>query len=252
MTNRTLDARIEYEYSLQQLDLLHSYDALVRFGDHALSALTNRRVSHKTIDRIAGAITDNRMRDEVTVYPHDYSATYGDTFGFGWYYIELEDRFADLLTKSNSDYIIDQFQPYIKRGSQNVKIENNSGLIELWFKVYGSNGLYTPEFLVIAEIINDLEQYPALDGEDLSQREYDSALENIASELTYVVADTVTIDDKLTKRIWDYLWDNDEEALDPVDSSGEPYPSRDSLESACRALSIPLDIDQYDEEELED
>lgn len=92
----------------------------------------------------------------------------------------------------------------------------------------------TDAWLKWCEIKCALDDYPVLDEEDYSRREYESAVEWISSEGTRYLADEGVPED-WAEQVWSWLWENDQGELESRDDQG-PAPSRDSIREALRAL----------------
>jgi hypothetical protein len=92
-----------------------------------------------------------------------------------------------------------------------------------------------------AERITDaLSDYPVLDDEDFSRREYEATIANIASELgrTTVERNGVEVDsEELAGELFSWFWDNNQGAVEARDGNGG-YPSSEEIEDGLRGLGF--------------
>lgn len=106
----------------------------------------------------------------------------------------------------------------------------------LAFKAVDDEGEPSTILEVLEKWFDALSDYPCADDMALSTKEYEIALENIRSNGSRFLADDAHTED-WEERVWKWLWDNDQRALDDMDGQG-PYPSDESLRSAVRALGM--------------
>ena len=78
------------------------------------------------------------------------------------------------------------------------------------------------------------EQYPVLDDEDYSRRQYEAGLENIS----YVGSVAYEAPDDWPAQVFSWLWDNDQEALDYRDEEDGYAPSEDAVNRAIIYLGF--------------
>lgn len=94
----------------------------------------------------------------------------------------------------------------------------------------------TPVAQFIAELYRQLDNYPILNEEDYSEREYNATLENIESAASWFACkNDVELPDNYANILFDHFWDNDQSAVENSDDQGG-YPSDDQLEFAFIAL----------------
>jgi hypothetical protein len=101
----------------------------------------------------------------------------------------------------------------------------------------------TKMFEVLTEWSNSLADYPCADDDDLSKREYENTLENITNEGTRFVVETAPL--TWAEDVFGWLWDNDQEEVDPKDGFGG-YPSQEAIKKALSALGW---LEKEDEDE---
>jgi hypothetical protein len=88
------------------------------------------------------------------------------------------------------------------------------------------------------ELQGSIEDYPVLDEEDYSEKEYEAAVENISEIGRSFVIDSAP--DDWPEQVWSWLWNNDQIQLDNGDGNGA-YPSEDSVKKALADLNIHED-----------
>jgi hypothetical protein len=103
----------------------------------------------------------------------------------------------------------------------------------------------TEAFKCLCEIAERLADYPLLDEEDHSRREYEATLENIGNEGRRLF-------DKDAPEGWEvhvfrWLWNNNQGAIENTDDQGG-YPSEDNIKEALIALLL---IEADEEEEVD-
>lgn len=186
--------------------------------------------------------------DEVSECPEDWALVY------------IDNRDSRLLEESNADAIRGELAPYLDDEKHGVCLFTRTA--NHWavgwvggyaIRVYepvnneseGDRAL-TPVFLKWCQIQEQLQDYPVLDDEDYSRREYEATLENIQSEGHNLVRDDAPED--WPERCWRWFWDNDQGAIENVDDQGG-YPDEDEMRECLLALHF-LDEYHMDEEEL--
>lgn len=105
----------------------------------------------------------------------------------------------------------------------------------LSFRALTPEGKPTAVWRWLAEWFARLEHYACADDAELSKREYEGALENIASIGEGRVTDGAPED--WPKKVWQWLWDHKQDELEASDGDA-PYPSREAVHEAMRALGI--------------
>jgi hypothetical protein len=101
----------------------------------------------------------------------------------------------------------------------------------------------------ILKVINDLEDYPLLDEDDYSDREYNATIENIKGELhsaTFNYQETKEYTDmdseKAAGLVYHWLSDNNDRELESSDDTGG-YPSTESITKALLSLKLIKDME---------
>lgn len=115
-----------------------------------------------------------------------------------------------------------------------------------WIAIHKSD---TGALAEAEKIIEELENYPVLDDEDYSRREYEAAIENITDSLRML---GYGADDNLAKDIFSWLSNNDDYALENTDDSGAWIPDDkilEAIEGICTNRSR-LQMDMVETEEM--
>ncbi len=93
-----------------------------------------------------------------------------------------------------------------------------------------------PVALFIRDLYEQLDDYPILNEDDYSQREYDATYENIKNEASYVARrNAVALPDNYVDMLWVWFDNNNQRAIENTDDQGG-YPSEDELTEAFTAL----------------
>ncbi|APU89149.1 conserved hypothetical protein [Virus Rctr71] len=101
-----------------------------------------------------------------------------------WFITYTHHRDSGLLDESNALVIDKALEPF--EGTDTIQEHHTHwavGWVDGWaIRVYNNDGTITEAFKAYADPAYALSQYPILDEEDFSQREYDATIENIESE----------------------------------------------------------------------
>lgn len=164
-----------------------------------------------------------------------------------WCIVYTSSRDSRLLDESNAAAIEKILAPYLEADDPDIIAERHNhwavGYVDGYaIRVYDVNGTITPAFRAWCDIVASLEDYPLLDEEDYSRREYDATLANIESELRRVEYE---LPDDASSAIFSWLWDNEQREVESRDDQGG-YPSREALERACESLGYVYTGDDAD------
>jgi len=96
------------------------------------------------------------------------------------------------------------------------------------------DGTATKAFHCLVEIANRLNNYPVLNEEDYSEREWHATLENIGNNGCQLLDDPP---DGWEGMVLNWLWENNQSAVENVDDQGG-YPSKDEIKEALIALKL--------------
>lgn len=137
-----------------------------------------------------------------------------------WCIVYTNNRDSGLLTQSNSSAIEKIMTPFLEGNDCNEEQHNHwaVGWVDGYsIRVFDSFNNPTPAILQWIEIQERLEDYPLLDEDDYSQREYDAMIENLESQ-SYI-ADIDLPGDWINK-VLDYCEENHQDMLENSDDTG--------------------------------
>lgn len=98
------------------------------------------------------------------------------------------------------------------------------------------DGDITDAFRAYHELAQRLADYPLLDEEDFSRREYEATLENIA-DAAWRLKRQFDLPDGWESQVFDWFWQHNQSAVENVDDQGG-YPDEDELEEAFDSLGF--------------
>lgn len=152
----------------------------------------------------------------------------------------IRTRDSTLLEKTNAAALLDALKEdaTIPREDWSVHTFDHWGfgwVEHLAFRARNPDGTPTAVCLFLAKWSAALSDYPCADDAAYSEAQYEAALENIEDEGRALVFDGA--DGEWPARVWRWLWDNDQTALEDADGSG-PYPSREAISKALGALGL--------------
>ena len=105
-----------------------------------------------------------------------------------------------------------------------------------WFEIILVDPKATKKVEIAEEIRSKLEDYPLLDEDDYSRREYEDTISSIKSEIRFSFGDRELPPDA-AEDVYRWLADHDPIAIESVDDGGG-YPSEDELRKALTALKL--------------
>jgi len=150
--------------------------------------------------------------------------------GETWAWTFSHNRDSQTLDESNWDAITADMR---ERGfGKDTAIERFGHWAVGWterlaVRMLDKKGKVTKAGKAIIDWQHKLESYPVADEEELSRREYERSIENIASE--------GQISEEEAKLVFDWLWSNNQEALTHTEESGVYYPARKDIQTALDA-----------------
>lgn len=155
-----------------------------------------------------------------------------------WGLIYTHNRDSDLLDLSNSGVIAEALQPFTEGDDPDVVFESHRhwavGHIDGFSIRVFRGGEITEAFRTYHELSLRLADYPVLDEEDYSTREYDATLENI-TDAAWRVGRAYDLPEDWESDVYSWLSDNDDEEIENRDDRGG-YPSEEALLRAFDAL----------------
>jgi hypothetical protein len=171
---------------------------------------------------------------------------------FVWYRDNIEDaenwgilythnRDSGLLDQSNASVIEKALEPFTEGDDPDLVMESHNhwavGHVDGFSIRVFRDGEITPAFKVYHELAERIAEYPILDEEDYSRREFEATIENI-SDAAWRVKDEYELSDDWQYTVYDWLSDNDSGAVENTDDEGA-YSSEESLRAAFDALGFP-------------
>lgn len=159
--------------------------------------------------------------------------------------VYTHNRDSDNRAVSNASVIKKELQLYIENGD--VIPEHHRHWAVGWVDGYAilvlRNGKPTDAFKKWLELQARIEEYPILDEEDYSKRNYDDTCENIDTECYGMIRENLPEDWKA--QVYDWLWKHDQSAITETSEDGVGWPRKKSLLPALTALGF-LDPDYED------
>jgi hypothetical protein len=169
---------------------------------------------------------------------------YGGNMYIGWYSSLGQHRDSTLLDQSNFDVAWNRLNEFSKHltipGDDNHPECDSCQIIRAnhWAVGWVESIIIHPSDVSAvkeAELIQeDMSNYPVLDDEDYSDREYQATMENILSSLRML---GFGADESLGKNIYNWLRDNDDYSLENSDDTGAWVPDNvimEAIEGICQ------------------
>ena len=172
---------------------------------------------------------------------------------FVWYRDEIQDaenwaivythnRDSGLLDLSNASMIEKELEPFTEAADEDpdVVMESHNHWACGWIdgfsiRVFRDGGI-TNAFRKYHELTEAMAQYPILDEDDYSNREYEATIENIG-DAAWRVKDDYELPDDWQCEVYEWLLDNCCSEIENSDDQGG-YPSEESLRAAFKALGF--------------
>lgn len=167
-----------------------------------------------------------------------------------WTIAYTHNRDSGLLDEANAEAIAGEMEKFDESGD--LFYERHSHWACGWIDGYAirvyKDGQITPAFEAYYNLMKSLEDYPVLDEEDYSRREYEATLENIREQGGFVSRgyDYELPDGDWDKDVFSWFWENDQRAVENTDDRGG-YPTEEQMISAFDGLGYEK---LYETEEL--
>ena len=137
----------------------------------------------------------------------EYFIYYGDLDEEVWGRMFSIHRDSDLIDESNWSVICEEMKPFEHDWTTESYNHWAVGWVEVGrVRVYDKQRNYTVGFLHCVEIAEQLSEYPLLDEEDFSRREFEEAWEQVENNLTYFTnrfEDQDLLPEDFMQRVWD-------------------------------------------------
>ena len=196
----------------------------------------SNRLGELELDEAARTAAGNWQHVDSFVWYRDEELTDPEN----WSIIYTHHRDSGLLDQSNASVIDAALQPFTEGDNPDVIAEHHThwavGSIDGYAIRVFRNGQITDAFRAYHHLAEQMAEYPILDEDDYSRREYEATLENIADS-AWRLKDEYDLADGWEYEIYDWLSDHDDGELENVDDQGG-YPSEESLRMAVDALGF--------------
>ncbi len=151
-----------------------------------------------------------------------------------WAIIYTHNRDSGLLDQSNASIIEKTLQPFTQGNNPDIVFESHShwavGHVDGFsIRVY-KRGKITKAFREYHKLAKRLDDYPILDEEDYSNREYEATFENIA-DAAWRLKNEYDLPEDWQSAVYSWFADNNYSAIENVDDQGG-YPSEEQLREA--------------------
>jgi hypothetical protein len=157
-----------------------------------------------------------------------------------WAIIYTHNRDSGLLDQSNAQVIAQAMRPFADDDDPDVVFESHShwavGHVDGFSIRVFKDGEITPAFCRYHELANAIADYPILDEDDYSEREYDATLENIPI-VAWRLKNDYELPDDWIGQVYGWFSEHDCSAVENVDDQGG-YPSEEQLVDAFTALAF--------------
>jgi hypothetical protein len=157
-----------------------------------------------------------------------------------WFITYTHHRDSGLLDQSNADAIERELQIFTDGDDPDVVAEHHHhwavGWIEGWSIRVFRDGQITEAFRAYHELAQRLNDYPALDEEDYSRRQYEATLDNFA-DAAWRLKDEYDLPQDWESVVYDWFSKHDCAAIEDSDDSGA-YPTEDQLRAAFDDLGF--------------
>ena len=156
-----------------------------------------------------------------------------------WTLVYTNHRDSGLLDQSNTEAISEVMQPFLDQEPCDVMEEHHNHWAVGWVDGYAirvyRDGQITDAFRTWHDLQARVNDYPLLNEEDYSAREYDATIENIADAAWRVKHEYDDLPEDWESEVFSWLWDHDQGEIENTDDRGG-YPSEDALRRAFDGL----------------
>jgi hypothetical protein len=155
-----------------------------------------------------------------------------------WAIFYTSHRDSGLLDQSNSAVIEKAMEPFTEDDDPDVVNESHNhwavGHIDGFSVRVFRNGEVTQAFETYHELSERMAEYPVLDEDDYSQREFEATVENL-TDSAWRLKDEYELPEDWESDVYDWLSNNSCGAIENTDDRGG-YPDEDELKEAFEAL----------------
>ncbi len=155
-----------------------------------------------------------------------------------WAIIYTHHRDSTLLDISNADAISKAMEPFTDGDDPDVVMESHDhwavGHVDGFsIRVYRDSQI-TDAFKTYHDLAESLADYPVLDEQDYSRREYEATLDNL-TDAAWRVKDEYQLPEGWESEVFSWFWDHRQRAVENRDDQGG-YPEEQDLRDAFDAL----------------
>jgi hypothetical protein len=155
-----------------------------------------------------------------------------------WAVIYTHNRDSGLLDQSNAQQIAEGLEPFTEGDDPDVVFESHDhwavGHVDGFSVRVFRDGQVTDAFRTCHDLAERLADYPILDEEDYSRREYEATVENIA-DAAWRLKHGYELPEGWEGDVYSWLSDHRQRAIENRDDQGG-YPAEDDLRAAFDAL----------------
>jgi len=148
---------------------------------------------------------------------------------------------SGLLDQSNAAVIEKAFEPFTETDDPDIVLETHShwavGHVDGFSIRVVRDGEVTGAFKTYYELTELLADYPVLNEEDYSRREYEATLEYL-TDAALRLKNEFDLPEGWEGEVYDWLSENDPGAIENRDDQGG-YPSAEELEAAFQGVGFP-------------
>jgi len=154
-----------------------------------------------------------------------------------WAVVYTHHRDSGLIELSNAKAITNVLKPFI---GKDIIAEHHHHWAVGWIDGYSirvyRRGHITRAFRTYHKLAQRLTDYPLLDEEDYSHREYEATIENL-TDAAWKLKHEFELPNCWETTVYDWFSNNDCSAIESSDRGG--YPNEDQLRAAFEALNFP-------------
>ena len=158
-----------------------------------------------------------------------------------WTIVYTHHRDSGLLDQSNAVVIERCLEPFSAGDDPDVTDEHHRHWAVGWIDGFAirvvRDGQVTSAFRAYHELATQLADYPVLDEEDYSRREYEATMDNL-TDAASGLAHEYDLPEHWPDAVYTWLSENDLAALENRDDHGG-YPSEEQLTAAFESLGYP-------------
>jgi len=158
-----------------------------------------------------------------------------------WAIIYTHHRDSGLIDQSNAEAITEVLKPFL---SKDIIAEHHNHWAVGWIdgfsiRVY-RRGHITRAFRAYHQLAQRLTDYPLLDEQDYSNREYEATIKNLA-DAAWKLKNEYELPEGWEQSVYDWFSNNNDSAIENRDDRGG-YPSEEQLRAAFEALFPQIEL----------